>query len=43
MQPLKSLNISFQWALFVRSIQGLSYKNAEELPFMALNSDAKFE
>ena len=39
-QPLK---ISFRWALFVQSIEGLSYKNAEELSFMTLNSDAKFE
>ena len=39
----RSLKISFQWALFVQSIQGLSYKNTEELPFMILNSDAKFE
>ena len=42
-QPLKSLKISFRWALFVQSIQGLSYKNREELSFMALSSDAKFE
>ena len=28
---------------FVQSIQGLSYKNTEELAFMALNSDEKFE
>ena len=42
-QPLKSLKISFRWALFVQSIQGLSYKDTEDLSFMTLNSDAKFE
>ena len=42
-QPLKSLKTSFRWALFVQSIQGLSYKNTEELSYMTLNSDAKFE
>ena len=42
-QPLKSLKISFQWNLLVQSIQGLSYKNTEELSFMTLNSDTKFE
>ena len=42
-QSLKSLKISFQWALFVQSKQGLSSKNTEEIPFMTLNSDAKFE
>ena len=26
-----------------KSIQGLSYKNTEELSFITLNSDAKFE
>ena len=41
-QALKSLKISFRWALFVQSIQGLSYKNTEELSFMTLNSDANF-
>ena len=35
--------ISFRWALFVQSIQGLSYENIEELSFRTLNSDAKFE
>ena len=34
---------NFRWALFVQSIQGLSYKDTEELSFMTLNSDAKFE
>ena len=33
-QPIISLKISFQWALFVQSKQDLSYKNAEELSFM---------
>ena len=42
-QPLKRLKIYFQWALFVRTIPGLSNKNTEELSFMTLNSDAKFE
>ena len=41
--PLKSLKISLRWALFVQSIQGLSYKNTKELPFMTLNSDARLE
>ena len=40
-QPLKSLNISFQWAPFVQNIQGSSNKNTEELSFTTLNSDAK--
>ena len=39
----KSLKIFFQWALFVLSIQSLSYTNTGELSFMTLNSDAKFE
>ena len=39
---ISSLKISFWWALFVQSIQGLSYKNTEELSFMTLSSDAKF-
>ena len=30
-QPLKSLKNVFWWALFVQSIQGLSYKNTEAL------------
>ena len=38
-QPLKSLEISFRWALFAQSIQVLCYKNTEELSFMTLNSD----
>ena len=42
-QPLKSLKISLWRALCVQSIQDLSYKNTEELPFMTLNSDAKLE
>ena len=33
----------FLMGSFVQSIQGLSYKNAEELSFMTLNSDAKIE
>ena len=42
-QPLKSLKISFRWAFFVQSIQGLSFKNTEELSFMTANSNVKFE
>ena len=42
-QPLKSLKICFRWVLFAQSIQGLSYKNTEELSFITLNSDEKFE
>ena len=42
-QQLKCLKISFRWALFIQSIQGLSYKITDELSCMALNSDAKFE
>ena len=42
-EPLRSLKISFRLALFVQSIQGLSYKNTEKLSFMTLNSDAKFK
>ena len=33
----------FSMGSFVQSIQRLSYKNTEELSFMTLNSDAKFE
>ena len=33
----------FGWAHFVQSIQGLSYKNTEELSFMTLNSDVEFK
>ena len=33
----------FQWAFFVQSIPGLSYKKIDELFFMTLNSTAKFE
>ena len=33
----------FLMGSFVQSIQGLSYKNTEELPFITLGSDAKFE
>ena len=33
----------FQWALFVQSMEGLSNKSTEELSFMSVNSDAKFE
>ena len=32
-QPLKSLNISFWWTLFVLSIHGLSYKNKRGVIF----------
>ena len=39
-QPLKSPKISLRWAIFV---QRLRWKNIEELSFMTLNSDAKFE
>ena len=42
-QPLKSLKTSFRWTLFVQSVQGLSYKYTEELSFMTLNSETKFE
>ena len=42
-QPIKSLKISFRWALFVQSIKGLNYKNTGRFSFMTLNSDAKFE
>ena len=42
-QQLRSLKISLWWALLVQSIQGLSNKNTEELSFMTLNSDAKFQ
>ena len=38
-----SENFFSMGSFFVRSIQGLSYKNTEELFFMTLNSDAKFE
>ena len=38
--PIKSLKISFRWALFVQSIQSLSYKNIDQLSFMVRNSDA---
>ena len=40
-QPLKIVKIFFQWALFLQIIRGL--RNTEELSFMTLNSDAKFE
>ena len=42
-QPLKSLEFFFRWAIFVQSILGLTYKNIEELSFMTLDSNAKFE
>ena len=36
--------IYFGWARFIQSIQGLTSKNTtEELSFMTLNSDVKFE
>ena len=38
----KSENL-FLMGSFFQSIQGLSYKNTEELAFMTLNSDEKFE
>ena len=41
--PLKSPKVSLRWANFIQSIWGLSYKNTEELSFMTLNNDAKFE
>ena len=36
-------NFLFDGLCFVQSIQGLSYKNIEDLSFMTLNSDVKFE
>ena len=42
-QPLKSLKISLRWAHSVQSIWKFEIKNTEELSFMTLNSDAKFE
>ena len=33
----------FLMGSFVQSIQGLSYKSTEELSFITLNSDVKFE
>ena len=42
-KPLKSLKISFQWALFVQIIYDLRHKKAEEISFMSMSSDAKFE
>ena len=33
----------FSMGSFFQSIQGLSYKDTQELSFMALNSDTKFE
>ena len=35
--------ISFQWTLVVQSVQSLSQKNTEELFFVTLDNDAKFE
>ena len=40
-QPLKSLKICFRWALCFKSVQGLSYKNTEDLTFMTLNKWCK--
>ena len=40
-QPLKNQKISLRWAICFQSIWGLSYKNTDELSFMALNIDAK--
>ena len=42
-QPLKSLKVSCRWALFVHGTQHLTCKNTEDLSFITLNSDAKFE
>ena len=39
----QNLKVPLQWAIFLQSIFVLSKKNTEELPFMAMNSDAKFE
>ena len=33
----------FSMGIFVQSVPGLSYKTAEELSFLTLGSDAKFE
>ena len=41
--PLKNPNVLLGWAIFAQSIWGLSQKDTEELSFMTLNSDAKFE
>ena len=41
-QPLKSFKILLQWAIFVQSIR-FELKHTEELSFMTLSSDAKFE
>ena len=38
--PSHSKEISFQWTLFVQTIQSLSYKTTVEPSFMSLNSDA---
>ena len=40
--PLKSEHF-LSMGVFVQRIQGLSYRNTDELPIMILNSDAKFE
>ena len=42
-QPLKSLKILLQRALFVQRINVWDKKNTEELFFLTLNSVAKFE
>ena len=45
-QSLKSLKISLWgtiFSIFVQTLWGLSQKNTEELSFMTLNNDAKFE
>ena len=39
----KSKTFSFQWAPFEQSLYCLSWKFTEELSFMTLKSDAKFE
>ena len=43
LQLLKSLKISYWWVLFVHSIKGSICKDTEELFFMTLKSDLKFE
>ena len=42
-KQLKSLKISFQWALFDQSIEDLSYKKPEEISFMSLSRDTNMD
>ena len=42
-EPLKNLKTYFQFDFFVQSMESLSHKNKEELSFITLISDAKFE